>query len=89
MVMCSKLGRELPGLPYKPFNNALGQRIYDSISQDAWTEWIEHSKRIVNEYRLDLTDKKSHQVLQEQCETFLFGDASSITAPAEYVPEKT
>ncbi|MCA9678631.1 MAG: oxidative damage protection protein [Kofleriaceae bacterium] len=87
MVKCSKLGEELPGLTYKPFNNELGQRIYDSISMQAWKDWIEHSKRIVNEYRLDLTQKKAHEVLQEQCEMFLFGEGGAAPPP-EYVPEK-
>jgi Fe-S cluster biosynthesis and repair protein YggX len=50
------------------------------------TQWIEHSKKIVNEYRLDLTQKKAHEVLKEQCEAFLFGDGGTL--PAEYVPEK-
>jgi Fe-S cluster biosynthesis and repair protein YggX len=86
MVKCAKLGETLPGLPYKPFNDALGQRIYDSVSAQAWTLWIEHSKKIVNEYRLDLTQKKAHEVLKEQCEAFLFGDGGMV--PAEYVPEK-
>ena len=85
-VHCAKLGSELPGLPYKPFNDALGQRIYESISAEAWQQWIEHSKRIVNEYRLDLTQKKAHEVLKEQCEEFLFGTGGQ--APPEYVPEK-
>ena len=86
MVHCTKLHETLPGLPYKPFNDALGQRIYDTISAKAWQEWIEHSKRIVNEYRLDLTQKKAHEVLKEQCEEFLFGAGGH--APPEYVPEK-
>jgi Fe-S cluster biosynthesis and repair protein YggX len=34
-VKCAKLGQELPGMVYKPFNNDLGQRIYDSVSQEA------------------------------------------------------
>jgi Fe-S cluster biosynthesis and repair protein YggX len=88
MVQCAKLGQQLPGLPYKPFNNELGQRIYDSISMQAWQEWIEHSKRIVNEYRLDLTQKRAHEVLQEQCEQFLFGEGG-LQAPPDYVPEKS
>src|SRR5205085_9849386 len=79
MVKCAKLGETLPGLPYKPFNDALGQRIYDGVSAQAWSLWIEHSKKIVNEYRLDLTQKKAHEVLKEQCEAFLFGDGG--TAP--------
>ena len=86
MVKCAKLGTELPGLPYKPFNNALGQRIYESISAQAWQEWIEHSKKLVNEYRLDLTLKKSHDTLKEQCEAFLFGDGGQL--PPDFVPEK-
>ena len=90
MVVCAKLKETLPGLPYKPFQDTaesnLGQRIYDNISAQAWSQWIEHSKKLVNEYRLDLTLKKSHDVLKEQCEAFLFGDGGS--APAEYVPEK-
>jgi len=88
MVQCAKLGQQLPGLPYKPFNNELGQRIYDNISMQAWQEWIEHSKRIVNEYRLDLTQKRAHEVLQEQCEQFLFGEGGT-QHPPDYVPEKS
>jgi Fe-S cluster biosynthesis and repair protein YggX len=80
MVNCVKLGGSLPGLPYKPYNDELGQRIFDSVSADAWKLWVEHSKKIVNEYRLDLTSKKSHDMLKEQCEEFLFGTgAKSLT----------
>ena len=55
MVKCAKLGKELPAIPYKPFNNELGQRIYDNVSLEAWKMWLEFSKMIVNEYRVDLT----------------------------------
>ncbi len=87
MVNCVKLGGSLPGLPYKPFTDALGDRIYANISADAWKLWIEHSKKIVNEYRLDLTAKKSHDVLKEQCEEFLFGTATAGTLKLDDVPE--
>ncbi len=85
MVKCAKLGESLPGMPFKPFNDALGQRIYDNISMQAWQEWIEHSKKLVNEYRLDLTSKKSHDLLKEQCEAFLFGEGS-VDTPPDYKP---
>ena len=88
MINCAKLHQELPGLAYKPFNDALGQRIYESISQQAWQLWIEHSKKIVNEYRLDLTQKRAHEVLKEQCQIFLFGEGGE-EMKTEYVPEKT
>jgi Fe-S cluster biosynthesis and repair protein YggX len=63
LVKCAKLGQELPGMAYKPFKNELGQRIYDSISQQAWMQWIEFSKRIVNEFRLDLGSEAGQKPL--------------------------
>lgn len=87
MVTCAKLHQTLPGLPYKPFTDALGQRIFDTISAEAWAQWIEHSKKIVNEYRLDLTQKRAHEVLKEQCAIFLFGDTGQ-EMKTEWVPEK-
>ena len=83
MVHCSKLQRELPAMPYKPFDNELGQRIYDSISLEAWKMWLEHSKMIVNEYRLDLTSKKAHDLLLEQCDKYFFGEGSAL--PPDFV----
>jgi Fe-S cluster biosynthesis and repair protein YggX len=84
LVKCVKLQRELPGLRHKPFADELGQRIYDSVSAEAWQMWLEHSKMIVNEYRLDLTSKKAHDLLREQCEQFFFGEGSAL--PPDYVP---
>lgn len=71
---------------YRPFQDELGERVFAEISQDAWKMWIEHSKMIVNEYRLDLTSEKSHSMLKEQCEAFLFG-AQEQVPPPEFVPE--
>ncbi len=84
MVNCVKLSKELPGLPFKPFEDELGQRIYDNVSMEAWRMWLEHSKMLVNEYRLDLTDKKAHDILKEQCEKYFFGEGSAL--PPDYVP---
>src|SRR5262249_8238666 len=66
MVQCAKLGKELPGMSYKYWDNELGQRIYDNISMDAWRMWVEHSKMLVNEYRLDLTSPKAQQLLMDE-----------------------
>lgn len=84
LVKCVKLNQELPGLPFKPFANELGQRIYDNVSMDAWRMWIEHSKMLVNEYRLDLTSKRAHEILLEQCEQYFFGEGAAL--PPDYQP---
>lgn len=83
MVKCVKLQRELPAIPYKPFDDELGERIYDNVSAEAWSMWLEHSKMIVNEYRLDLVSEKAHQILKEQCEAFFFGEGAAL--PPDYV----
>ncbi|WP_428265496.1 oxidative damage protection protein [Haliangium sp.] len=83
MVHCAKLGRELPALPFKPFDNELGQRLYDQVSMEAWRMWLEHSKMIINEYRLDLTQPQAHDILLQQCEQFFFGEGAAL--PPDYV----
>jgi Fe-S cluster biosynthesis and repair protein YggX len=89
MVKCAKLGQELPGVIYRPFNNELGQRIYDNISQDAWRMWIEQSKMMVNEYRIDLTSPQGQRMLLEKAEQFFFGAPDAQEHPPEYVAPTT
>ena len=84
MVKCAKLGQELPGVIYRPFDNELGKRIYDNVSQDAWRMWIEHSKMIVNEYRIDLASAQGQKLMLEQAEKYFFGEGSQL--PPDFVP---
>ena len=84
MVKCAKLGRELPGIIYRPFDNDLGKRIYDNVSQEAWRMWIEQSKMLVNEYRIDLASPQGQRILLEKAEQFFFGEAAD-EHPPDYV----
>jgi Fe-S cluster biosynthesis and repair protein YggX len=84
MVKCAKLSKELPALAFKPFNDALGQRIHDTISQQGWKMWLEYAKILLNEYRLNLAAPEAQKFLKEQCEQFFFGEGAAL--PPEYVP---
>src|SRR3954464_12051848 len=84
MVKCAKLGKDLPGLEFKPWNNDLGQRVYENISQDAWKLWLEHFKMIMNEYRLAGGSEQANQVLFDQAEKFFFGEGAQL--PPDYRP---
>jgi Fe-S cluster biosynthesis and repair protein YggX len=84
MVMCKKLGRELPGLSSKPFPNDLGQRIYDGISLDAWKLWLDHFKMLLNEYRLAPGDPRTTAILYQAAEAFFFGTGAE--APPDFRP---
>jgi Fe-S cluster biosynthesis and repair protein YggX len=83
IVKCVKLGKELEGMRWKPWDDELGQKIFDSVSQDAWKMWLEHSKMLINEYRLDLMTPRAQELLREQCTQFFFGEGAQL--PPDYV----
>ena len=84
MVHCKKLNQELPGLPRPPYPGEMGQRIYESISNEAWQSWLRQQTMLINEYRLALIDPKAQSFLKEEMEKFLFGDGG--TTPEGFVP---
>jgi Fe-S cluster biosynthesis and repair protein YggX len=84
MVKCIKLGRELPGLDYVPWSGEIGKRVYENVSAEAWRMWIEHSKMLMNEFRLNPLDPNSHKVMEQQMEEFFFGEGAKL--PEGYVP---
>lgn len=72
LVKCTKLGRELPGLEKPPFSGELGQRIYDQVSKQAWSMWKDDMQiKVLNEYRLNMADRKDYETLIEQMLIFL------------------
>ncbi len=85
MVQCVKLGREAEGLERPTYPGELGQRIYNSVSKEAWAEWLKHQTMLINEYRLTPVEPKARKFLEEQMEKFFFSEEGS-EAPKEFVP---
>ena len=73
MVNCVKLGREAEGLDFPPLPGALGKRLYDNVSKEAWQAWQLQQTRLINENRLQLADPRARKYLLEQTEKFFFG----------------
>lgn len=72
MVHCAKLGCEAPGLDAPPFSGELGEEIYQKVSAEVWKKWQDDMMiKIINEYRLDLSDAKQYEVLLDQMRAFL------------------
>ena len=84
-VNCVKLGREAEGLDFPPFPGALGKRVFENVSKEAWKGWLEHQKMLVNENRLSLADPQARKYLLEQTENYFFGQGAD--AAAGYVPK--
>jgi Fe-S cluster biosynthesis and repair protein YggX len=82
-VQCVKLNREAEGLEKAPFKGPLGERLLQSVSALAWRMWLEHSKMLINEYRLDLTSEMGQRLWMTECEKYFFGNGSAV--PPEFI----
>lgn len=95
-VRCAKLGRELPGLDeHTPGGSqavrmcrlfggpALAQRVLENVSAQAWAQWTDHMRMVINEFHLDPTSDEANPILREHMEAFFFGRQRDIP---NYVP---
>jgi Fe-S cluster biosynthesis and repair protein YggX len=86
-VNCIKLGREADGLDFPPYPGAIGKRIFEQVSKEAWQQWLRHQTMLVNENRLNLADPSARKYLAEQMEKHFFGEGAEQAAG--YVPPKS
>ena len=84
MILCIKLKREAEALDFPPYPGELGKRIFESVSKEAWKQWLEQQKMLVNENRLNLSDIKARKYLAEQMEKHFFGEGAEVAQG--YVP---
>lgn len=84
MVFCSKLNKEAEGLDFAPVPGELGQKVFNSISKEAWQLWLKRQTTFINEHRLSLADPEARRFLQTEMEKFFFTNEESV--PAGFVP---
>ena len=87
MVHCIKLNKEAEGLEKAPYPGDLGQKIFDSVSKEAWQLWIQQQTMLMNEHRLSPINPEHRKFLETEMEKFFFGEGS--TAPEGYTPPST
>ena len=84
-VTCRKYKVELEGLARPPLPGAIGQDIFDNVSQKAWAEWTELQTQLINEKQLSTIDPDARKYLAEQREKFLnneqHDEAEGFVAP--------
>jgi Fe-S cluster biosynthesis and repair protein YggX len=88
MVMCRMLKKELPGLKRPPYKNALGQKIYEEVSQEAWNAWLQESVRLINTYRIDLSDPAGQKFMFDQTAVYFGFEEGDLAQTAWTPPEK-
>lgn len=83
LVHCVKLQKEAEGLAFAPWPGALGKRLYDNVSKEAWSAWLAHQTMLINENRLNPLDAATRTFLAAEMEKYFFGEGSQ--QPAGYV----
>jgi Fe-S cluster biosynthesis and repair protein YggX len=74
-VYCSRLKRELPAIKTRlSFAGPFGERVRDSVSQEAWNEWLPNQIKVINEYRLHMGEPAHQKHLQEIAARFFCFD---------------
>lgn len=71
-IFCQKLKKELEGLEVPPYPGPIGQKIYTSISKEAWKAWLGRQTMFINEYRLNLLEVEARHLLEQEMQRFLF-----------------
>ena len=83
-VQCIRLGKEAEGLDFAPIPGALGQRIFENVSKEGWSQWLNHQTMLINENRLSLADARAREYIAGQMENYFFGE--QVDSISGYTP---
>ncbi len=84
-VHCQLLNEELDALTFQTYPGELGKRIFDTISQQAWQQWLALQTMLINENRLSPINPEHRAYLETEMEKYFFGKGSE--KPEGYVPQ--
>ncbi len=70
-VACARCGNVGKQLARPPFTGQRGQRIYEKICADCWSQWIEMGTKVINELRLPMNDPQAQKLFEQHMLEFL------------------
>jgi Fe-S cluster biosynthesis and repair protein YggX len=71
-ITCVRCGETRDQMPFRPFQNELGLKVYNEICNVCWSDWLKRQQQLINHYGLNLRDPKSKEMLFTQMNEFLF-----------------
>lgn len=74
MVFCRKYQQEMEGLAMPPYPGPKGLEVFETVSKQAWQEWLKHQTMLINEKHLNMMDLTARAYLAEQMEKFFAGN---------------
>ena len=70
-VTCRRCSETRGGLDTAPYNDAMGRQIHDSVCTVCWEECKGMQVMVINENRLDLSDPRAQEMLENATREFL------------------
>lgn len=70
-IKCTRCGRVAGKMPEPPFGGAQGVLIHNSVCGPCFREWIGQGTKVINELRLNLTEKQGQEVYDQHMIEFL------------------
>lgn len=86
-VNCIKLNKELEGLDRAPYPGELGKKILESVSKEAWQQWLDYQTMLINENNLNLFEGSSQSYLKQQMEIYFFSEDGDVDKIDGYTPK--
>lgn len=86
-VNCIKLNKELEGLDRPPYPGELGKKILESVSKEAWQQWLDYQTMLINENNLNLFEESSQSYLKQQMEIYFFSEDGDVDKIDGYTPK--
>ena len=87
-VNCIKLNKELEGLDRPPYPGELGKKIFESVSKEAWQQWLDYQTMLINENNLNLFEESSQSYLKQQMEIYFFSEDGDVDKIDGYTPKQ-
>jgi Fe-S cluster biosynthesis and repair protein YggX len=89
MVSCVCCGKDEPIITsHVPFGGEMRAEIQSGVGMYCWRAWMEQQLKIINEYRLNLGDSRSSELLKKACRQFLKLDGDEQVEMPETGPDK-
>ena len=70
-IKCSRCGRVAAKMPEQPFGGDFGAQIWGTVCGPCFKEWIAQGTKVINELRLNLTEKPAQDVYDQHMKEFL------------------
>lgn len=88
-IVCHVSGKQEPRISGRiPFREPLKSEVIEKIGAYTWKLWLDQQLKIINEYRLNLGDPSSRDVLEKGARQFLQLDGGEGGAMPEVGVDK-